>query len=369
MSFPDTKRVLVVGAAGGVGRLICKEVMRLLKPGSLVVGDYKIGRAERFAKSLGKDVAFCHVDVRNQKSIDSAIENVHAVIVATLQKEPLIQIECLSHQIPCLDITIHQEFISKVNELDSQAKSKDTGLLLMAGLFPGLSGIIVKSAAEKMSSISSIDVGLLQNTKASVGASGLADMLRMFNQTANLNMGSEKQQVPGFSAKKVMTFPEPFGDKKMRRVSFIEEKIVSKKLKVSEVNFWTAFEKESFNLLVSALNKTGAFKIFDQKNKGLKLAKIVNFLKKAGVSKTETAGVMAIVSGQKDGQPYTSQITAMVPSDYGTTAMCAAAMTRLILDGNVVVKGVKYPFEVFSLDQLLDTIDCEDINLYSRHVA
>jgi hypothetical protein len=49
--------------------------------------------------------------------------------------------------------------------------------------------------------------------------------------------------------------------------------------------------------------------------------------------------------------------------------MSAVAMIKLILDGNVVVKGVKYPFEVFSLDQLLDAIDCEDIILYSHHVA
>lgn len=79
------RHILVVGAAGGVGRRICKEVIRQFGHGAVIVGDYKPARGQEFSHLLGKDVSWRFVDVNDGESIKKAIENVDAVIVAVQQ--------------------------------------------------------------------------------------------------------------------------------------------------------------------------------------------------------------------------------------------------------------------------------------------
>ena len=176
------KHILVVGAAGGVGRKICKEVCRQIGHGALIVSDYKTARGQELARALGKGVSCRFVDVNDGESIKKAIAGVDAVIVAAQQKEPLVQAICTQYRIVCLDITFSPDFLHKVERLQGKASSQGAVLVVAAGLFPGLSGIMAKYACEICQNVESIDVAMLQNTNASAGPTGIADMLGLFAQ-------------------------------------------------------------------------------------------------------------------------------------------------------------------------------------------
>jgi saccharopine dehydrogenase-like NADP-dependent oxidoreductase len=361
----DIKKILVVGATGGVGKLISREIIRLLGADSLIAGDYNLKRADKFTGSLERQIVSRYIDVHDRESIVKALKGVHAVIVAARQIEPNIQSLCIKRQIPCLDITAYPEFVEKVQALNSHALSFKTPLIMMAGLFPGLSGIMAKEAAKKLDQVASIDVGLLQSTQGTVGATGLADMLDWFSQPVIFKKGGKQHVIPGFSMKRSFVYPEFFGEKRQRLVRFHEASVVSEKLSVSDVNYWTSFDQESFNLLLSCLKKTGFLKLFHFQTTRIKLGKIINLFKSTGKPKPEKIAVTIEVSGYKEGKTQNNRISIIAPSDYGTTAMSAVAMIKLILAKYIDCNGACFPLEVFPLDLLLEIMDCEDIKLFN----
>ena len=134
--------ILVLGASGGLGQHICREVIRQFGPGALAVGDYKPARGQQTAQRLGEGVSFVHVDAHDPHSLCAALQDdVSAVVVAVQQREPLAQIACIEAGISCLDVTVQPDFIAQVRQLDAPAVS-----IVMAGLFPGLSGVMAKRA-------------------------------------------------------------------------------------------------------------------------------------------------------------------------------------------------------------------------------
>ena len=93
----NERRLLVLGATGGVGRFVSEEVIRLFGPASLVVGDYKPDRGQEYARASGEEVSFECVDVTRRASIEKAVDGVNAVIVAVQQADPLAQSVCLAN--------------------------------------------------------------------------------------------------------------------------------------------------------------------------------------------------------------------------------------------------------------------------------
>jgi hypothetical protein len=79
---------------------------------------------------------------------------------------------------------------------------------------------------------------------------------------------------------------------------------------------------------------------------------------------TETIALTVEVSGLEDGASCTRRMSVVGPSDYGTTAMSAVAMVKLILEGWVKAAGVRVPLEVFPLDALIEAMDCEEVGLH-----
>jgi len=52
------------------------------------------------------------------------------------------------------------------------------------------------------------------------------------------------------------------------------------------------------------------------------------------------------------------------PSDYGTTALSVVAMGKLLLESRVEAAGIRVPMEVFSLDSLVEAMDCDEVTLH-----
>ena len=362
------KQILVIGATGGVGRFICNEITRLFGAKSLIVGDYKINRGKSYAKFLGDNVKARLTDVGIRESIAEAVKNTHAVIVTAHQKEPVVQSICVEQRIPCLDITVFPEFIGRVRSLEARARSSGTPLIAAAGFIPGLSGIMICETAKKLDRITAIDVGLLQSSQASTGTAGITDMLDMISQDVEFSHNGQKCMFPGFTRKRVMVYPEHQGEHMQRLVNFWEASAVSEYFNISDVNYWTSFDKALLNFVVALLRSVGFLKLFHNERTRVRAGKIMNSIMGRGKSELETTYVQVEVTGQKDKKPCKSRMTISVPSDYGTTAMSVVAMIKRILQGEIQPKGVKFPFEIFSLQNIIRAIDCEEIEIYNEMI-
>lgn len=364
MSGANQNRVLVVGATGGVGRFVSEEVVRLLGPSALVVGDYKPERGESVARELGAEVSFRCVDVTERASIESAVDGVEAAIVAVQQVDPLVQSACLARRIPCLDLTLDAGLFEKVRALDARPEARETVSIVMAGLIPGLSGVMVKHVVDTLQDVSAIDVGLLQSSQGTAGTTGIADMLGVFAEPVGLRRGGERRVRPGFTVKRDMMFPQPFGTRTQRLINYVEGPVVAEQCNVHDVNYWSGFDERSFERLLVLLNKVGFLRLFNVNKVGKGLAKTIALTKRGKGPRSETIGLTVEVTGRVNGSPRTRRLGLVGPSDYGTTAMSVVAMAKLLLERRVEATGVRLPMEVFALDSLVETMACDEVALH-----
>lgn len=247
--------------------------------------------------------------------------------------------------------------------LQEKASSRGTSLVVAAGLFPGLSGVMAKHACEICQSVESIDVGMLQNTNASVGPTGIADMLGLFAQSATFRKNRAQHLHPGFTMRRDFAYPEPFGKKTQRLINYYEASVVAERCQVQDVNYWTGFDKSSFSTLLVALNKLGILNLFNCQNLRMGLARTVSFFKGRSEPQSEPIAVTVEVSGKQADKPCGATVSVIGPSDYGATAMCVVAMAKLIITKSVKTKGVCFPLDIFPLHLLLDAIDSNDVKL------
>ena len=380
----NTPSILVLGASGGLGQYICREVLRQFGADALIVGDYKPERGEQTASGLGTatsaalstgtsaalstGVSFIQADINNPDSLRAALrERVTAVIVAVAQQTPYAQIACIEAGIPCLDVTVQPQFIAQVKGLDAQAKAADVSSLILTGLYPGIAGVMAKEAAAALDEVDTLDVSLCQNSQSSAGATGVADMLGLFAQPVMYRANGRSEIMRGFMKKRPFQYPPPIGIKNHRLVNFIEAEAVSGALAIPNVNFWTGYDKASFDQILSVLNRLKILTLFNRPRWRTKLANLIA----GGMSEAEdeTCAIVAEAVGWKDGQTQVARVSILAGSDYGATALGVVAMAKLLLNGNVVAPGVHHPTQIFSLKPLLAAMGSDDVQLFETAVC
>lgn len=345
------KKVMVVGAAGVLGNLVCNELLRIMeKEVKLIVTDYKTERGKKLANSFKQDVQFQFLDVNDEENVKQVIKKADIVLVVVKQKIPHIQIACIENKVLCIDVTPFYEFVKKVVELNHRAEKNDTGSIIMSGFFPGLSGLMVKEAISNFQEVTEINVALLQNTNAKTGLSGILDMLKIISQPVTF----QSNIISGFTKKKDMYFSNQFKEREIRLIDHSESMLLKDNLTSAPIYYWTAWNSNVFNKMISALKKIGFTKIIQKVNN-----KFLNKIVKHNPNKNENAFLAVEVEGVVDNQKCKRILSLSTFSDYHTTAMMTAALTKIGLQKEV--KGIICPFEITNLDELLSVINCSDI--------
>ncbi len=349
--FKNMEKIMLIGASGVLGKLVCDELLRIFKnPINLIVTDYKTERGRKLASSFNKDVQFQYLDVNNERNIRETVKNVDIVVVVLKQITPYVQKICIENKILCIDVTPFYNFVSKVNELNGSAKKNNVGSVVMSGFFPGLSGLMVKEAVSSFQEVTEVNVGLLQNTNAKAGVSGIIDMLKIISQPLKF----QNKTVSGFTRKRKMFFLGPYKEKEVRLIKHSEAILVNNKLATKPINYWTSWNSDIFNKQVSLLKKIGFIGILHKVNNKL-LSKVV----KHNPNKNEDAFLTVEVKGIVDNKTKIKIVSLSTFSDYHTTAMVTAALAKIAFQKSV--KGIVCPFEITSLDELLTVINCPNL--------
>ncbi|MEG0259063.1 MAG: saccharopine dehydrogenase NADP-binding domain-containing protein [Lysinibacillus sp.] len=346
------KKVIVVGASGVLGKLVCTELLRIFDSKiDLVVTDYKIDRGQRFAESLNREVTFEYLDVTNEENIERVINNVDIVVVVLKQEDPYIQRICIDHRILCIDVTPFANFIGKVKLLRQDAEKNEVGSIVMSGFFPGLSGVMVHKAVSDFQQIDEVNIALLQNTNAKAGLSGILDMLKIISQ----RVADHSRRLPGFTIKRKICFDDPSNKREVRLIDHAEKGILNQKLNVGTINYWTSWNQAFFNKQIALLKSLGVINLILNLNNHKILSKIV----KHNPKKDEKAYLTVEVKGIIDTKKSVRTLSLSTFSDYHTTAMVTAALAKIAVHKKI--KGVVCPFEITNVEEILAEIDCKDI--------
>jgi len=315
----NNRTILVIGANGALGQQIVQQLE--LRNVNIVHGIYnkeQLGDAARF------------VDVNDASTINAAIKGIDVVVVAVRQREPLVQKACVAIGIPCIDVTVEYEFSEKVR--DACADST-VPLVMMCGFFPGLSGVLAESLASQFDEVRSISVGLLQNTNAKVGATGVADMLRKITQPITSN----ELKTAAFSQTKKIDFGYDVGEITTRMMPYDERIVLFNRYPGAAVEYYTAWNNKAFTRLIYILQKTKLLTLL--------LNWHVPLVPKHDPTKPQTVHLTTIVTGAINGIPTTKAINLRADSDYVTTARFVAAAVQKIGNDSSKLRGVVFPLE------------------------
>ena len=241
---------MVVGASGVLGKLVCMELLRIFETQiQLIVTDYKKDRGKRLAETFNREVIFRYLDVTNEENITKVIKNIDIVIILLKQHNPFIQRVCIEHHIQCIDVTPFVDFVGKVKVLHQEAEENEVASVVMAGFFPGLSGLMIHKAISGFQQIDEVNIALLQNTNAQAGISGVLDMLKIISQRVK----GQSSNLPGFTIKRKMFFNNMFTEKEVRLIDHAEKEILNQKLNIKTINYWTSWNRPFFNKQISLL--------------------------------------------------------------------------------------------------------------------
>lgn len=343
-------RILVVGSSGILAHYIVDEIVNSYGINSLFISDYKLDCLleiqNDITKKYGGTPETRLIDISSIDSIRQGLARIDVVIVPLSQTQPLIQRVCIEKGIDCIDLSVSEKFIDKTLVLHDEALKAGSLLLMAAGLFPGLSGIIACEVHNNNPN-AILDIGLVQSQKGIAGTSGIADMLQLFNQKVVQVTPTGFNVKKGFSYTKAFDLGDSINAKNLRLANFVERKYLEKKANIKS-NYWSAFDSEVFNKLISFLKVIGILSLFENPKYRLKSA---HFLAKNKQNNDEAEVVYLI--GQSDEQ---NKIVIPLESDYAATASCVVAFLKVLKSNKNKENGVYFPFELFSLEDMLSHI-------------
>lgn len=334
-------KILVVGSSGAMGSLIARELKRKASIG-IALGDYDAGRGMRAARELSAD--FRLVDARDRRSLAAAVRGFDLVVVALNQEKPLVQEACADAGAKSLDIAASRGHLDRTRALFEGREGEPPLALMLAGFFPGLSGLLLRKAVEEFSAVDRVGVSLLQSRNAQAGASGIRDMLGIVSSRP---AGSPRSAV--FPLEKVAVPSRgatlPFG-----AVDHVEAAAARSFLPGAEIVYRTAWDSEPFTQLVALLARLGIVdRIVERGSPALLRAMAAH-----DPRKSENAAVVVEVEGTRAEGPARRTAWLDAFSDYGTTAKAAVALAMFSLRSNL--SGVHFPFEIAGLDEVLQEI-------------
>ena len=184
---------------------------------------------------------------------------------------------------------------------------------------------------------------------------GLADLLELLSQPVLFRSNGSSRVVKGFSLKRTIPHLAPIGQKKHRLINAAETEILSKKLKIPKLNLWTGFDRKGFDKFMSALRNIRILNIFRNAKYRKSLSKL--FSKEEG--EDNPVGLTVVSQGYSKGQKMEAYLSIIAQSDYLGTAACAVSFTKMLLEKPALKSGIRFPFEVFELRDILK--DIEDV--------
>lgn len=258
-------KVLVAGATGYFGSILCDELIALTDC-DLILG----GRNTEALRALHEKYAHAgyrpsvielHLDT--QESIETALSGVDIAICAAgpFQDLPHLLLEsCISRGIHYIDMADDREFVCAAQEIATRQKSQ---AVVCTGwsTVPALSAVLVEMVRERFSTIDEIQIAIAPGNRSPRAPGTVASLLISLDKQFDVMQQGTWRRVKGWSNRRIFKFPAPVGNRPGYLVDVPDLLIFPQMFGAKTVEFRAGAEVDIFNRGLTALTFLSSIKL------------------------------------------------------------------------------------------------------------
>ena len=208
------EKIMIVGGYGEVGRRLAAQ-LEAAGPGRVVVA----GRHPDPASPLPSR----RIDVEDGASIEAALEGVAVVVACVRQREPHLLRAAVRRGIAYTSIAPPWMPWPETEPLRAQAKRSGARIVLAAGLEPGITSVLARSAADRLGEVDSVETALLLSLGDSYGPDSMAFIFEEVTEPYSIVVDGRHQQANAFERPKRVVFPAPVGARRAYTMPFRDQ--------------------------------------------------------------------------------------------------------------------------------------------------
>ena len=173
------KTIGVLGASGLVGKNLIKELIAHTK-NNIIVASRNEKNLQEMYNQIDRITDIFTVDARDKKSLKKFYSEIDMIINCSGPTSIIKTIPAkmaIEESIPYVEsgVSLLNECEKSIRELDQNAKEKNILMVTGAGVFPGLSRVLLQFASTTFDKVDTIKISVLFNNPLSIGSA--VDML------------------------------------------------------------------------------------------------------------------------------------------------------------------------------------------------
>ena len=215
------QRVIILGGAGDMGRVVARDLASHCDAIELVLADRAVAKAERVAAALGRaGVDVLAVDVFDPARVREVIRGSTLVVNATgpyFRTGPPVLEACLDEHVAYLDLGDDFEAADVLLAFDRAARATGVTALICAGLTPGLWNVVVRSMVERLERVERIALAWVTGStpkRPGIERGGRAVLEHMLHESTGMTVtvrDGRRRPLPAFRRSVTIRFPSPLG--------------------------------------------------------------------------------------------------------------------------------------------------------------
>ncbi len=341
-----TQKVLIIGGGGRIGRSVANDICQYTDALITLTGRRADHQLEP-TFSLSEQQTYQQLTLADRAAVEEAIAQHDLVIHCAgpfRSRDHHVLTSCIAQGKPYLDVADSPDYVNQALSYREQAKSAGVTAIISTGIFPGISGSMVRQGIEQLDTAEKVHLSYLV---AGSGGAGLTVMRTTFIELQTPFMSKVKgrwQAIAPYSEREVLDFPR-YGKGGVYWFNTVEALTVADTfpaLKTIVTKFGSV--PDYYNRLTWLMARLPSGLL---KNNAVieALSKISYRMTQVSDPGTGVGIAMRIeITGEKDGKPATYLSTL----DHEDTAFCAGcgtgAIAQLILSEQLDKPGV-WPVE------------------------
>ncbi|MCX5867281.1 MAG: saccharopine dehydrogenase NADP-binding domain-containing protein [Proteobacteria bacterium] len=211
-------RVIALGGAGDMGRLVVSDLAQSEGVEEVVIADLNVIRADRIKDDIPNPkakVSVRGIDARDHEGLVAAISGFD-VAVSTIGPfyafEKKVARAAVDAGIKYVSICDDFDAFLDVFELDGYVKEKKGLVLTGMGWTPGLSNVLARLGADRLSKVNKIHVAWSGAVNDSEGTAVVKHTMHIFAGKIPSFLNGQQTMIPAGSGAEVLKFPHPIGN-------------------------------------------------------------------------------------------------------------------------------------------------------------
>jgi len=203
------QKVLVIGGSGRIGQSVAADVATYTDAQVTVTGR-RAALPLTLASKMPMSQRYQSLDLADEGAVESAIAQNDLIIHCAgpfRSRNHHVLTTCIAQKKPYLDVADSPDYVNKALDYRDAAKAADTTVIISTGIFPGISGSMIRQGVEALDKAEDVHLSYLV---AGSGGAGVTVMRTTFIELQTPFMSKIKgrwRAVDPYSQREVLEFP------------------------------------------------------------------------------------------------------------------------------------------------------------------